>query len=65
MAQYSTPPGECSQGGHEITDSPSIANVGYVKPKSGPVRDRLCKEHYLAAFAEAYPGVDPPQLDKE
>ncbi len=77
MAQYTTESKICHEGKHEITDAPAIDNVGYKDPltfedelaedSTGKAFHRktyhkLCREHYLKAFAVHYPEAELPAI---
>ena len=76
MARYTTPAKVCHEGKHEITDAPTIDNVGYKDPLTvdDEIKDidgnaehfktyhKLCREHYLEAFAKHYPEAELPAI---
>ena len=66
-----------ASGEHEIIDAPAIDNKGYRSPVAPGFTSylsqgvtsyrpnsttRLCREHYLAAYAEVYPDEPVPVL---
>ena len=68
MARYTTPDGICGQGKtHQIKDAPGVRNKGYVSPIASRVsfstpKVRLCRKHYLEAYAVRYPDTALPNL---
>ena len=75
MATYTHPPGICAVDDEPIPKTDAHGK-GYKSPlpahdevydAGGVAQHRytfeaLCKEHYLAAYAEVHPNVDPPNI---
>jgi len=75
MAVYSTLTGICAVDKEQIPKE-DTGGKGYTSPKEGKTDiyvsegkpsyrytlDRLCKAHYLEAFAEVYPDADLPAI---
>ena len=67
MARYTTENGVCGEGNHPITDAPGCQNKGYTSPTVprltfGTPLVRLCRKHYLAAYAVRYPDIAAPEI---
>ena len=75
--RYTTEVGICHDGEHEIDDAPAIENKGYKHPLrfDDKLREdstgkafhektyyRLCRAHYLEAFAVEYPNEALPAI---
>lgn len=65
---YTTEPGVCAEGKHEITDiKEPTARLGYTGARvvwegASFTKRRLCRKHYLADFAERFPDAPLPEL---
>ena len=67
MANYTTTNGICGQGNHPIIDALGCRNKGYTSPIVHRVSFatplvRLCRKHYLEAFAIRYPNTPMPEI---
>lgn len=68
IAEFTTAPGICDVGRHEITDiAVYSARGGYQGIEvewhgMRYLRKRLCKQHYLEEWRRKYPGEPDPDL---